>query len=189
MSYLETTEVPQTDEEILEASVKNPALFSLLVDRYQEPLLRAAFGIVRQKEEAEDIVQESLTKIYLHTGKFQKQENASFKSWAYRIVINNAISHYRKVKRIREHQTPLDPEIYENLPGKENFQERTEAKILADQLLASVPEDLRRAIELYYMEGKSYKIIAEEEGIPLSTLKMRLFRAKKLIKNFIQLQA
>lgn len=189
MSFLDATAVERTDEEVLKQSIHNPGLFSLLVDRYQEPLLRAAYGIVRQKEEAEDIVQESFTKIYLHAGNFEKQENASFKSWAYRIVINNAISHYRKIKRIRQEQAPLDPDVYENLPGKENFREREDSRILSEQLLAQVPEDLRRAVQMYYMEGKSYKVIAAEENIPLSTLKMRLFRAKKMLKNFISLQA
>lgn len=174
-----------TDEEVLKASAANPALFSLLVDRYQGPLLRAAMGIVRQREEAEDIVQESFTKMYLHAGKFEHQENASFKSWAYRIVINNAISHYRKIRRAREETVPLDPELYENLPGKENFREREDARILAEQLLAEIPEDMRRAVEMFYFEGKSYQIIAEEEKVPLSTLKMRLFRAKKILKNII----
>lgn len=173
------------DEAILTASVKNPSLFGIIIDRYQTPLFRAAFSVVHQKEEAEDIVQEAFTKMYLKATSFEKQKNASFKSWAYRITINNAISHYRKLKRTFENQTSLDPEIYKNLPGKENVKREAEAKILSDQLLAEIPEDVRRAVELYYLEGKSYKTIATEEGIPLSTLKMRLFRAKKMLKSFI----
>jgi RNA polymerase sigma-70 factor, ECF subfamily len=186
MGFLDTVIADQgKDEEVLAASVRNPSVFAVLVDRYQEPLLRAAFSIVRQREEAEDIVQESFTKIYLHAANFEKQEQASFKSWAYRIVINNAISHYRKIKRSREHQVPLDPELYENLAGKENFKEIQDSKILTDQLLDTIPDDLRKAVEMYYLEGKSYKIIAAEEQVPLSTLKMRLFRAKKLLKGLI----
>ena len=186
MGFLDQVQISeQSDEDVLKAAIATPSLFGILVDRYQEPLLRAAFGIVRQKEEAEDIVQESFTKIYFHAGNFEKQEQASFKSWAYRIVINNAISHYRKIKRTRERQVPLDPEIYENLAGKENFQDTQDSRILATQLLETIPADLRHAVEMYYLEGKPYKVIAAEENLPLSTLKMRLFRAKRLLKGLI----
>ncbi len=173
------------DEHILAASLSNPDHFSLLIDRYQEAFFRAAYSIVRQKEEAEDIIQEAFTNIYLHGSKFEKQAHASFKSWAYRIVINTAISHYRKLKRVYERSAPLDPEIYENLAGNENFAKDTEHRILADELLNELPADLRRVVEAHYMEGKPYKTIATEEGMPLSTLKMRLFRAKKLLKQYI----
>lgn len=188
MSFLDNTDnsiLTQPDEKILALSVKNPAFFSVLIDRYQDAFMRAAYSIVRQKEEAEDIVQEAFTKIYLHASSFQKQENAGFKSWAYRIVINNAISHYRKLKRRYDDQVSLDPEIYANLPGKQNFQKETEATIMTSQLLEELPADLRKAMEMYYLEEKSYKTIAEEQQVPLSTLKMRLFRAKKLLKELI----
>lgn len=188
MSYLDTDEKSaesQPDETILAMSVKRPAFFSILIDRYQDAFLRAAYSIVRQKEESEDIVQEAFTKIYLHAGNFEKQENASFKSWAYRIVINNAISHYRKLKRRYDDQVTLDPEIYDNLPGKHDFQKETEASILTGQLLKELPPELRKAVEMYYLEEKPYKTIAIEEQVPLSTLKMRLFRAKKLLKTYI----
>lgn len=189
MGFLETAGDPpeyDSDEAVLSASIKQPDLFAILVDRYQEAFMRAAFSIVRQKEEAEDIVQEAFTKMYLHAGSFQKQEHAGFKSWAYRIVINSGISRYRKLKKVFDTQAPLDQEIYVNLPAERNEREDTESRILTDELLNELPQDLRRALEAYYLEGKPYKIIAAEEDVPLSTLKMRLFRAKKTLKGLIQ---
>lgn len=179
------TSIHQTDEELLRAAVERPALFGELVDRYQEKLFRLAFSIVRQKEEAEDIVQEAFMKIYLHANRFKKQEGASFKSWAYRIAFNNSISHYRKLKRTRERETVLEPEMYENLPGESRIVAETDARITALKLLDKLPKELRRVMKMYYFEDKSYSTIALEEGIPLSTLKMRLFRAKKLLKNMV----
>jgi RNA polymerase sigma factor (sigma-70 family) len=173
------------DEHILAASLSNPDLFGLLIDRYQGAFYRAAYSIVRQKEEAEDIVQEAFTNIYVHGGSYKKQAHASFKSWAYRIVINTAISHYRKLKRLYERSAPLDPEIYNNLPEPNDFAKDTETRIFADELLRELPDDLRRIVEAHYLEGKPYKLIAAEERVPLSTLKMRLFRAKKLLRQFI----
>lgn len=173
------------DEEILASSIENPSLFGILVDRYQGSLFRAAFSVVRQKEEAEDIVQEAFTKIYLHAKSFKKQEGASFKSWAHRIAINSAISRYRKLKRIRARETTLDTGFYENLAGEEDLVGMQDARMTATKLLERLPEDLKSVVSKYYFEDKSYDAIATEEGIPLSTLKMRLFRAKKLLKNFL----
>lgn len=173
------------DEEILALSIEDPSLFGILVDRYQGSLFRAAFSVVRQKEEAEDIVQEAFTKIYLHAKSFKKQEGASFKSWAHRIAINSAISRYRKLKRIRERETTLDTEFYENLAGEENLVVSQDAKMTAAKLLERLPPDLKSVVSKYYFEDKSYDTIAAEESIPLSTLKMRLFRAKKLLKSFL----
>lgn len=173
------------DEQILQTSLANPDVFSLLIDRYQEAFFRAAFSIVRQKEEAEDILQEAFTNIYLNGGKFKKLEHASFKSWAYRIVINTAISHYRKLKRVYERSAPLDPDIYENLAGTDDLAKDSEIRMFAEELLNELPEDLRRIVEAHYLQGKPYKAIAAEEHVPLSTLKMRLFRAKKILKQFI----
>ncbi|TSC70050.1 MAG: RNA polymerase sigma factor SigW, partial [Parcubacteria group bacterium Gr01-1014_70] len=121
----------------------------------------------------------------INGGKFQKQENASFKSWAYRIVINTAISHYRKLKRVYERSAPLDPEIYENLAGTEDIAKESETRMFTEELLGELPDDLRRIMEAHYLQGKPYKVIASEERLPLSTLKMRLFRAKKILKQFI----
>src|SRR3989338_6347111 len=86
-------------EQILEKAINNPALFGILVDRYQGAFLGKARNIVRSQEEAEDIVQESFTKIYLNAGKFQKLPGIEFKSWAWRILVNTALTHYRKIKK------------------------------------------------------------------------------------------
>lgn len=90
------------DEEILALSLAQPSVFETLVDRYQNDFLRAAFKVVKSKEEAEDIVQELFTKIYLNAGKFRNVEGASFRSWAYKIVFNTSLNHYKKLKRARE---------------------------------------------------------------------------------------
>ena len=61
------------DEVILKKSVNNPALFSFILDKYKTRFLRKALGIVHSSEEAEDIVQETFTKIYANAKKFKKQ--------------------------------------------------------------------------------------------------------------------
>jgi len=108
----------QKDEDILAASLKHPSLFALLVRKYEEPFLRKARSIVRDDEAAQDIVQEAFVKIYLNAGKFEKVEGASFSSWAYRIVINTALTSYMKRKKESGRTVELDEEIWALIPDK-----------------------------------------------------------------------
>ncbi len=175
----------EKDENILAKSLEDPALFGLLVDKYQRPFLRVAYGVVRNKEEAEDIVQEAFYDIYRNGHRFEKQEGAGFKSWGYRVVMNRAISHYRKLKKERERYTELEPAHYENLGMASTLAEELDTKLTIERLLDRLPKDLERVLRAYYIDDKSYADIAQEESISLSTLKMRLFRAKRMLREMI----
>ncbi len=172
------------DEEILRLAVKEPAAFEILVERYQEPLMRAAWRVVRGREEAEDIVQEAFVKIYKNAEKFEKYDGIEFKSWAYKITINTAITHYRKLGK--GEFLSEDPGIYEEPEqetGDTRFSMEVDAKKAVVAGLEKLPPHLKTVLANYYLHDKSYKTIAEEEGISISTLKMRLFRAKRLFKK------
>src|SRR3989344_5509067 len=172
------------DEEILRASLKEPAAFELLVEKYQEPLMRAAWRIVHGKEEAEDIVQEAFVKIYKNAEKFEKYEGIEFKSWAYKVTINTAITHYRKLKR--GEFLSEDPSIFQE-PEMETadtkFSISADAKATVASVLGQMPSHLQSVLKSYYLDDKSYKTIAKEEKISIPTLKMRLFRAKKIFRK------
>lgn len=173
------------EEEILAVSLDDPSHFAVLVGTYQRPFFRLAYGVVRQREEAEDIVQEAFCDIYKNAKSFKKQEGATFKSWAYRVLLNKAISHYRKLKKERERYTALEPDHYENLGVGESLSHELDVKMTIERLLDGLPFEMRRVVRAYYLEDKSYADIALEEHIPLSTLKMRLFRAKRLLREMI----
>lgn len=172
------------DEKILRASQNEPALFEILVERYQDPLMRAAMRIVRNREEAEDIVQEAFVKMYKNADKFEKLAGIEFKSWAYKIAINTAITHYRKLKRgevLSEDPALLqEPDIE---PADVRFSNVADAKAVVANVLDKMPVHLGSVLKSYYIDDKSYKTIAEEESISIPTLKMRLFRAKKLFRT------
>ena len=184
MGFLEN-QAEKSDEEILAISIKSPAVFEVLFDRYKKLIFSIAYNIVRQQEEAEDIVQETFSKIYSHASNFRKQEGASFKSWAARIAFNTSISHYRKLKKRGEREIALEQDHYENLSKKDHMVEALDATLITQKLLSRIPEESRHLIEAHYIKDKSYNTIAKEEEIPLSTLKMRMFRARKLLKDII----
>lgn len=184
--FEEKKEQAAKDEEILAASLKKPALFKILVDRYEEAFVRKAFGILKNQEEAEDIVQETFVKIYIHGKKFKKIEGIEFKSWAYKILVNSAISRYRKIRKIWQSESadPLDLELAsEKNLSTEDIVLESETKSTVASLVSRLPKPLAHLISLYYIEDKSYKEIAEKESLTIPALKMKLFRAKRMLRS------
>jgi RNA polymerase sigma-70 factor (ECF subfamily) len=173
-----------SDEEILASSIEHPSLFAHLVKKYEAPFLRKALSIVRDEREAEDIVQEAFTKIYLNAKKFKVVEGATFSSWGYRIVINTALTHYTKRKREFGTRAELEPEIMELLPDKHMRQfEKTELTNEVASVLTRMPEPLARALASFLIDGKSQEEIAEEEGVSIGAIKTRVHRAKQEFKK------
>lgn len=176
--------ISESDEAILALSVKRPHAFRIIIERYEDALLRKAESILRNREEAEDIVQEAFTKMYIHAPRFRVQEGASFKSWAYRIVVNTAFTRYQKLKRERGARTALDPEIYEML-GDTNSRhfEKQEVSEYVFSILSRIPEHLHRVLYLHVIEGRPQEEVAEIEGISVGAVKTRVHRAKKAFRE------
>ena len=179
-----TPEAEYRDEELLAASVKHPALFALLVRRYEGAFLRKAMSIVHQPHEAQDIVQETFTKIYLNASKFTVVEGAQFSSWAYRILINTARTHYTRGKREGLRRADLDEEIWALLPDRQLRQfEKKEFVDEVASVLSRLPAPLARALNMFFLEGKSQEEIAEVEGLSVGAIKTRVHRAKREFKK------
>jgi RNA polymerase sigma-70 factor, ECF subfamily len=181
MGYLDEVEETRdlSDEELLAASLSHPSLFAKLVEKYEAPFMRKALSIVRSEEEAEDVVQETFTKIYLYAPKFKRVDGAKFSSWAYRILINTAITHYQKQKRLKGATVALDPEIYETLPdGIDTHAEKTLTDEIAS-VLSRIPEGFARALTAHFIDGKPHEEVARETGVSEGAIKTRVHRAKK----------
>ncbi|MBI2023424.1 RNA polymerase sigma factor [Candidatus Giovannonibacteria bacterium] len=178
------------EEEILRGSMENPALFSILIDKYQVPFLRKAQSIVHSQEEAEDIVQETFTKMYLYAGRFKKQEGIEFKSWAWRILVNTSLTHYRKIKRTFGDVGYLDEilakgeEADVGLP-LENELDDVYRKDEINSAISRLPEDAAALLRDHYIEDRPYEEIAKKYDISIGALKMKLFRARKVLKDIM----
>lgn len=174
----------QSDEEILALSVDSPVFFAVLVDRYQEAFLRRAKRIIGEREEAEDIVQEVFTKIYLNAVRFKSVPGASFKSWAYKILHNTAFTSYQKMRKRGDVMIDLDREVYEMLPDASSASHHT--KELSDyvaSVISRMPSSVGRTLKLYFLEDKSHKEIAGIEHTSIGAIKTRIHRAKKEFKK------
>src|SRR6266403_3005660 len=99
-----------SDEEVLRAAQKDPEVFELIVGRYEEAFLRKAKSILYSKEDAEEVVQDTFTRIYVYASRYAPQEGASFSSWAYAILTRLAYTRYNKLAKHRKVSAPLEPE-------------------------------------------------------------------------------
>lgn len=182
-----SNEDPQLkDEDILFLAQEDPSYFSIIVDKYNEPFLRMARGITHSLEEAEDIVQETFLKIYNNAHRFKKQEGIQFKSWAYKVLMNTSFTHYQKLKKTKGNVEYLDPVLYEDNPKLAvgtDFIFQKDARAGIEKIIEKMPEHLGRPLRSYYFDDMSYEDIAKKEKISISTLKMRMFRAKRLFKK------
>lgn len=176
------------DEEVLEQSLAHPSLFSILVARYQDAFLRKAEGIVRSREEAEDIVQETFTKIYFNARRFKYVEGATFKSWGYKILMNTTFTHYQKLKKKGAAHVELDPELYEMLPDPANFSHEETMRDYVASFLSKMPAQLARPLRLHFLEEYSQKEIAEMEGSTVSAIKTKIYRAKREFERLLDEQ-
>ena len=180
------------DEEVLAISLVSPSAFEILVDRYQSAFLRKAGGIVKREDDAQDTVQETFVKIYLNAKKFKKEKAGdSFKNWAYKVLVNCAISRYGKLKKELLVLKPLDTgdsgEKVFNLSAdyaeRENLETKIDNKNFVAEILEKLPNALSAILKKYFFGGKSHKEIAAEDGISVMAAKLRLFRAKKAFKK------
>lgn len=175
-----------TDAEVLTLSVTNPNVFGVLIERYEEAFLRKARSILGyDTDEVNDIVQETFTKIYLNADKFKPMPGASFKSWAYRILLNVTFTWYGKLKKGREAVMRLDPELDEVIPDKKASSEfeRETTKDYVISVLVRMPDSFAKVLRSYFIDGKSHKEIAKEEGVSVEAIKTRMCRAKKEFKK------
>ena len=178
-----------SDAQVLARSRKEPDIFALLVRRYEAPLLRRARSILYSPEDAEEVVQDAFTKMYLYADRYQAQPGASFSSWAYTILNRVAYTKYRARKEERGVRAELDPEHYESLPdAKAEFLEDLSIRNEVLAALAKLPETASRILRLQFIDGKSQEEIAEREQLSIPAVKTRVHRAKKLFKKVFDKQ-
>jgi len=161
--------------------------FAYLVNRYKNMVFTLALNIVKSREDAEEIGQDSFLKAFqqLHTFK----GNSKFSTWLYTIVYRNAISMLRK-KKIKTYD--IDEFIIENyttdcdFPQMESLKEKDQKKYVK-KIIESLPEADAFLITLYYLNENSLEEIEEITGLTKSNIKVKLFRLRKKLYNELSL--
>ena len=164
--------------------------FRLLFERYHRRAYAVAYGVVKNKQDALDVVQDGFVKVHKHIGKFQG--TSSFYTWLYRIVMNLSIDHVRRRKNAKGVEYDdgiareadevagdgtLLPRVLGSNPSKAVVRQELLEKIQA--ALEELPEYHRAVILLREVEGLSYEEMAQTLGVPKGTIMSRLFHARK----------
>lgn len=173
----------KTDEELLQLSKMRPWEFTELVSRYESAFLRKARSIIRNENDAEEIVQDTFTKIYVHADSFVPREGATFKSWAYRILCNTAYTYYQNKKRHNERVFILDPEAEQRLADEAGIEGDYLVKDEVDRLLKLLPENFAVVLRLQFIERWSQEDIAKQLGESVGAVKVRVHRAKQAFRR------
>ncbi|MBI3975777.1 MAG: sigma-70 family RNA polymerase sigma factor [Armatimonadetes bacterium] len=169
------------------------AEFAALVEEHLDGLYRAGLRLTRNRDAAEDLVQDTFLKAWRAFHTFEPGTNA--RAWLYRILMNTYIDSYRKAERepeIVEADDVEDQYLYSRVQESEELrrQGNPEAIVLerimdadVETALASLPETFRAAVILADLEGFSYKEIARILGVPIGTVMSRLFRGRRLLQK------
>lgn len=171
------------DYELVKQAVKgNQNAFAELLSRYKNLVYSVVLRMVNDAEEANDLAQEVFIKIYKNLDKYQPEYK--FSTWIIRITTNHVIDFRRKKK---QETISIDDMVYEpsNYVTPESSYIEKERNSSITSALSSLPDMYKIPIVLYHQQGLSYQEIAQMIGEPLSKVKNRIFRGRKMLKELL----
>ncbi len=167
--------------------------FEELFNRHKRRVALVAGRFFRQREQAEEIVQESFTKAYFALGDFANQQENSFASWIARIAFNACYDELRRMKRRPESSLSEVSEednawLKEQLladTGARNVESAAITRDLADKLLSRLSPEDRMVLVMLDMEGMSVSEIAKSTKWSISKVKVRAHRARASLRKVL----
>jgi RNA polymerase sigma-70 factor (ECF subfamily) len=168
-----------SDEEIVtRVCAGEPQLFELIMRRHNQRVFRAARAILRDANEAEDVMQDAYVRAYEHLSAFEGR--ARFSTWLTKIAVHEALARARKRSRFE----PLDAEQQEpsmssqSQSSPEQKASDSEMRVVLEKAIDALPEEFRAVFILRAVEEMSGAETAECLGIPEETVKTRFHRAR-----------
>ena len=161
----------------------------MLIRRYNQRLYRVARAIMRDDDEAEDIMQDAYVRAYEHLGQFKG--NASFATWLTRIAVHEALARLRKRKRGASLEDEIgDGDQDERMTANDRTAEQRtfdhELRPLIEAAIDGLPAAFRAVFVLRAVEEMSTTEVATALGIPEDRVKTRLHRARGLLQRAIE---
>ena len=165
--------------------------FEELVRRYQRPIVAYVYRMVGDYDAALDLAQEVFIKVYNSLGRYRPE--FKFSTWIYRIAHNAAIDHLRRVGASRTEEMTVEGEggntfekpLASKAPTPEQETERGERRAEIEEVVGQLPHAYRELIVLRHSHDLSYDEIAEVTGLPLGTVKNRIFRAREAMRELL----
>jgi RNA polymerase sigma-70 factor (ECF subfamily) len=170
----------------------NKNAFNLLVLRYQHRVLALVGRFIHDSHEAEDVCQEAFIKAYRALPLFRG--DSAFYTWLYRIAVNTAKNYLVSRKRrppasdleVADAEQSEAGSILREIENPESKLATANLKLVIEQAIEDLPEDLRTAFTLREFSGLSYEDITEVMDCPVGTVRSRIFRAREAIDKKIK---
>ena len=165
--------------------------FSLILERYQRPIFNFIYRFYGSYEIAEELTQDTFLRCYQFLKSYDRKRK--FSTWLYTVAKNLCIDHLKKQRKARE--ISLDQalpalERHEAIRSAETdpqvacIRSQEDARLL--EALGKLEPSRRVVLILYYFQGLSYQEIGEALSVPVSTVKIRIFRAKKALLEIMK---
>lgn len=176
----------QPDEIIVQLIQKGDIeMFGILIDRYEKRLAGYLKRFLKERTDITDIVQDIFIKAYTNIQSFDTTQQ--FSSWIYRIAHNEAVNFIKKKRPLSF--SFFDPDYLINyFRDKNDFEEnieRIETKKEIEQALDDIPPHHKEILLLFFYEELSYKEISDVLKIPISSVGVKINRAKKVVKDIL----
>ncbi|HLW81676.1 MAG TPA: sigma-70 family RNA polymerase sigma factor [Candidatus Acidoferrales bacterium] len=176
---------PDDRELVMQAQKGVSTAFEELVRRHQQRISAVVGGILRRREDIEDVAQQVFLKAYISIGRFDMR--SAFSTWLYKIAVNECWDYLRKKKvRPLTYEADLSEEQARHVEqfvsvGAEagNAAERAELREIVERLLSDLSEEDRTMLVLKEAQGFAVEEIGQMLGLNVNTVKVRLFRARR----------
>ncbi|SHJ55205.1 RNA polymerase sigma factor [Aquimarina spongiae] len=170
-------------QKVLEGDIN---AFSILVERYQNLVYTVVYRVVKNKEQAEEVAQDTFVKAYESLAKYRGE--AKFSTWLYTIAYRKSLDLVKSNKRLITSE--LIEEINEGdielvTDALSYLQEQERKKIIAESIL-KLPQETAVLVTLYYFEEKNIKEIADIVGLTADNVKIKLFRSRKKLYSILK---
>ncbi len=167
-----------SDLELARAASDDLDAFAELIRRHQDFVFGAVLRVVKDRTQAEDLAQEAFLRAYRALDGFRG--DAAVRSWLYRIATNLATN---AVTRRREYPSDTMPDQPARGHGPVRELEAAELRAHLRQAIAELPEELRVPLVLREYDELSYQEIADTTGLPLNTVRTRILRARRALRD------
>jgi RNA polymerase sigma-70 factor, ECF subfamily len=183
-----------TDQQVIDlARSGRETAFRELIDRYQRPVFSLIYRMVRDRERAEDLAQDTFIKVLNALDRYDPK--FKFSSWIFKIAHNTTLDHLRRKQvdtlsidgsphassAAEQESSALTPASSDERPDE--YTENRELGVQIEDAIARLRPEYRTAIVLCHVEGRAYDEIAEIMAVPLGTVKTYIHRARNELKR------
>ncbi|REE24342.1 RNA polymerase sigma factor [Winogradskyella pacifica] len=175
------------DQQLIEAiSQGDTKAYAQLVDHYKDMVFSLALSMLKHREEAEEVAQDTFIKVFRSLNRFKG--DSKFSTWIYRVTYNTCLDRIKKNKK-HYNDVEIDTFTFNKISTIDNALDlmiKEEKSVLIKKCIDKLPEETSTLLMLFYFEDLSLDEIAMIVNIETNTVKVKLFRARKKLAVILE---